>query len=136
MIPMVSFLKLPEESDEEAYLLGSKCGGCGETYLGKRAICAKCFSADRIEEVRLSRTGELFTYTVVYQTAPGVKVTYTAVVVKLPEGPVVRATLTGSEPDPNTLKVGMPVEMVTEVVKEDENGNRIVAYKFKLSASE
>ncbi len=136
MIPMVPFLRLPEGPDEEAYLLGSKCGGCGETYLGRRAICVNCFEADSMEEVRLSRTGELFTYTVVYQSAPWVKVPYAAVVVKLPEGPLVRASLTGSEPDPEALKVGMPVEMVTEVVREDEDGNQTIAYKFKLTAFE
>ena len=136
MIPMVPFLKLPEGPDEDPYLLGSKCGSCGVTYLGKRLICINCFNADTMEEVRLSRTGKLFTYTVVYQSAPWVKVPYVAVVVKLPEGPVVRGTLAGFEPDPKKLKAGMPVKMVTEIVREDEAGNKTVAYKFKLLASE
>lgn len=130
-IPMVPYLHLPESQGEEAYLVGSRCRNCGETYLGQKAICIQCSHADDLEEIALSRKGELFTYTVIYQSAPWVKVPYVAAVVKLPEGPVVRASLTGVEPDPEQLKAGMPVTMVTEKVREDSEGHEIVAYKFK-----
>ncbi|MBL7174487.1 MAG: Zn-ribbon domain-containing OB-fold protein [Desulfobacteraceae bacterium] len=132
-VPMVPYLRLPESPKEDACLIGSRCKNCGETYLGMRVICINCYSSDQMEEVTLSRTGELFTYTVVYQSAPWVQVPYAAVVVRLPEGPVVRASLTDFEPSPDALKVGMPVEMVTEKVSEDNDGNDVIAYKFKLA---
>jgi len=52
-------------------------------------------------------------------------------VVRLPEGPVVRASFTGIEADPEAIKVGASVEMVTEVVRQDAEGNDLVAYKFR-----
>jgi len=129
-IPMVPFLKLPENGDQP-YLAGSRCPDCGETYLGRRALCVACGRADGLEEVALSRDGELFTFTVVHQSAPWVAVPYIAAVVKLPEGPVVSASLTGVEPRPELLRVGLPLELVTEIVRADAEGNEIVAYKFR-----
>ena len=130
-VPIVSHLRLPQSAGEEAHLIGSRCKNCGETYLGKRVVCIKCYEMDEMEEVALSRTGELFSYTIVYQSAPWVQVPYVAAVVRLPEGPVVPASLTGCEPTPNAVRVGMPLKMVTEKVRQDREGNDIIAYKFK-----
>ena len=129
-IPIVPFLRLPENGGP-AYLAGSRCLSCGETYLGDRAICIACGRMNDLEEIALGTSGELFTYTVVYQSAPWVPVPYIAAVVKLPEGPVVKASLTGIEPRPELLKAGMALELVTEKVREDADGNEIVAYKFR-----
>jgi len=129
-IPIVPFLKLPENG-ARPYLAGSRCPNCGETYLGERAICLACGRGNGLEEVALSQGGELFTYTVVYQSAPWVPVPYIAAVVKLPEGPVVRASLTGIEPRPELLRAGMALELVTETVRADADGNEVVAYKFR-----
>ena len=130
-VPIVPYLRLPESAREEATLLGSRCKNCGEVYLGKRAICIKCYKMGEMEEVALSRTGEIFSYTIIHQSAPWVQVPYIAAVIKLPEGPVLTATLTGCEPRPGTVRVGMPVRMVTEKVRQDSDGNDVIAYKFK-----
>ena len=86
---------------------------------------------EQMDEVVLSRTGEIFTYTVVYQSMPGIPSPYIAAVVKLPEGPFVRATIVGVEPEPGAVKVGTEVVMLTETVRQDHEGNDIIAYKFK-----
>ena len=130
-VPMVPYLRLPSSPGEEAYFVGSKCRNCGETYLGSRVICIKCNTMEQMDEVALSRTGEIFTYTVVYQSAPGVQLPYIAAVVKLPEGPFLRASIVGVEPGPDAVKVGMNVVMLTETVRQDREGNDIIAYKFK-----
>jgi len=130
-VPIVPYLRLPGVAKEEAYLTGSRCKNCGETYLGKRVICINCYQADQIEDVALSRRGELFTYTIVYQSAPWVQVPYVAAVIKLPEGVVIRASLTGCEPTDQALRAGMAVELVTEKVREDRDGNDVIAYKFR-----
>jgi uncharacterized OB-fold protein len=135
-VPIVPYLKLSQSEGEAAYLIGSRCGNCGETYLGKKALCINCEANGPMEELTLSPRGELFTFTVVYQSAPWVKTPYVAAVVKLPEGPVVRASLTGIEPDPARMKVGMPLEMVTEIVRRDNEGNEVVALKFKPLSEE
>jgi hypothetical protein len=100
-------------------------------YLGERAICIKCYKMDQMEEVTLSRRGEIFTFTIVHQSAPWVKVPYVAAVVRLPEGPVVPTVLSACEPTADTIKVGMPVELVTEKVRLDDQGNDVIAYKFR-----
>jgi uncharacterized OB-fold protein len=130
-VPMVSYLRLPQTEGEAAHLIGSRCGHCGETYLGHRALCINCDGQGPMEELSLGQRGELFTFTVIYQSAPWVQTPYVAAVVKLPEGPVVRASLTGIEPDPVNLEVGMPLEMITETVRRDEDGNDVVAFKYK-----
>lgn len=130
-VSIVPYLKLPESPGEPAYLIGSRCQHCGEVYLGKRAICIKCYKMDQMQEIALSRRGEVFTFTIVHQSAPWVKVPYVAAVVRLPEGPVVSAVLADCEPTANTIRVGMSVEMVTEKVREDDQGNDVIAYSFR-----
>jgi len=87
-----------------------------------------------MEEVVLSRRGQVFTYTVIHQSAPWVKVPYVAAVVKLPEGPLVRSVITDDESSEEVV-VGMPVEMTTEIIRRDAAGNDVVAYRFRKTSN-
>ena len=129
--PILPFLRLPEKAGEKPYLAGMKCKQCGQVYLGDRMACARCFSTEPMDEVRLSERGELHVFSIVHQSAPGIPVPYVAAIVDLPEGVSVRCNIEGVEPDPKNLKFGMPVEMFTEVVRTDKEGNEIVAFKFR-----
>ncbi len=131
-VPIVPYLCLPEKEGEEAHLIGYRCRACGETYLAnfKRVVCIKCFERD-LETIALGRIGELFSFTIVHQSVPGVSVPYVAAVVSLPEGPFVRATLVGCEPKPGALQFGMKLEMVIEKVRVDALGNDIIAYQYR-----
>ena len=128
--PIVPFLKIPEGGDKP-YLLGSRCKDCGATYLGKRMACSKCFSTQAMDEIKLSDRGELHVFSIVHQSAPGVPTPYVAAIVDLPEGVSVRCNIEGVEADPKNLKFGMPVQMYSEVVHTDKEGNEIVAFKFR-----
>lgn len=129
--PIVPFLRLPERPEERPYLVGSKCRQCGTVYLGSRMACSRCFSTEPMEEVKLSDKGELHVFSIVHQSGPGIPVPYIAAIVDLPEGVSVRCNIEGVEPDPKHLAFGMPVEMFTEVVRQDREGNDIVAFKFR-----
>ena len=129
-IPIVPYLRLPDGAGGEAYLIGSRCRKCGETYLGGRAICIRCYG-NSLEDIKLGKKGEIFTYTIIHQSAPWVKTPYVAAVVKLAEGPVLRTSLVGVDAKPGAVKVGTPVEMVIEKVREDREGNDVIAYKFR-----
>ena len=129
--PILPFLHVPEDPDEKPYLAGNRCTSCGATYLGARMACSKCFSTEPMEEVKLSDKGELHVFSIVHQSAPGIPVPYVAAIVDLPEGVSVRCNIEGVEPDPKNLEFGMPVEMYTEKVHTDRDGNDIIAFKFR-----
>jgi uncharacterized OB-fold protein len=128
-VPIVPFLKLP--ADGEPYLAGQRCPGCGAVYLGRRLACGKCFGRGPFTEVPLSRTGELYVWSIVHQSMPGVPVPYVVGVVDLPEGVSVRCNVIGVDPDPATLRFGMKVEMTTGVSQQDRDGNDVVAFYFR-----
>jgi len=129
--PIVPFLRLPSEPGEKPYLQGSRCTSCGAVYLGKRMACSKCFSTDPMDEIKLSDKGELHVFSIVHQSAPGVPTPYVAAIVDLPEGVSVRCNITGVEADPKNLKFGMPVQMTTQTIRTDREGNDVVAFSFQ-----
>jgi uncharacterized OB-fold protein len=129
--PIVPFLKIPADPAQKPYLSGSRCKKCGATYLGTRMACSRCFSAEAMDEVRLSDRGELHVFSIVHQSAPGVPTPYVAAIVDLPEGVSVRCNIAGVEPDPKNLTFGMPVQMVTEKIRTDREGNDVIAFSFR-----
>jgi len=128
--PIVPFLKIPAGGGKP-YLQGSRCKQCGATYLGTRMACSKCFSTEPMDEIKLSDKGELHVFSIVHQSAPGVPTPYVAAIVDLPEGVSVRCNIAGVEPDPQNLKFGMPVQMTTETIRTDREGNDVVAFSFR-----
>lgn len=131
--PIVPFLKLPAQG--EPYLTGNKCGTCGTVYLGHRIACSKCLGRGPFVEVPLSRHGELYVWSIVHQSFPGVPVPYVVGIVDLPEGVSVRCNLIDVEPDPKALRFGMKVEMTTGVSQQDREGRDVVAFYFRPARS-
>ncbi len=129
--PIVPFLRLGDNPGDKPYLLGSRCKSCSAVYLGKRMACSKCFSTEAMDEVKLSDKGELHVFSIVHQSAPGVPTPYIAAIVDLPEGVSVRCNINGVELDPKNLKFGMPVQMVTEKVRTDREGNDVISFSFR-----
>jgi uncharacterized OB-fold protein len=127
--PIVPFLRLPAQG--EPYLVGQRCVPCGAVYLGSRRACSRCTQEGPFEEIPLSRTGTLWVWSIVHQSAPGIPVPYAVGVVDLPEGVSVRCNLVDVEPDPARLRFGMPVEMTTAVSQQDREGNDVVAFYFR-----
>ena len=131
--PIVPFLRLPDSAAEKPYLSGMKCRACGAAYLGKRIACGKCFAVDDFEEIRFSDRGTLRAFTIVFQTAPGIEVPFIAAVIDLPEGTACRCNIGGVEPDGDKVAalLGKELEMYTEKVKTDQEGNDVIAFKFR-----
>ena len=127
--PIVPFLRLP--ADGEPYLAGQRCTACRAVFLGRRLACGRCTARGPFEEIRLSRSGTLWVYSIVHQSSPGVPVPYVAAIVDLPEGLSVRCNLIDVPPDPAALSFGMPVEMTTAVSQQDRDGNDVVAFYFR-----
>lgn len=128
--PIVPFLRLGV-TGEKPYLVGKKCSGCGAVYLGSRVACSKCSGTGPFNEIRLSDKGSLWVYSIVHQSVPGVPTPYVAAIVDLPEGVSVRCNIIDIEPKPEKIAFGMPVEMVTKKVREDKDGNDVIAFFFR-----
>jgi uncharacterized OB-fold protein len=128
--PIVPFLRLGSNG-EKPHLVGKKCGHCGAVYLGNRVACSRCYATGPFNEVRLGDRGTLWVYSIVHQSAPGIPTPYVAAIIDLPEGASVRCTLVDVEPNPESIQFGMPVEMLTKKVREDKDGNDVIAFFFR-----
>ena len=128
--PIVPFLKLGD-GQQKPHLVGKKCGSCGTVYIGSRVACSKCGSGGPLSEVRLSNHGKLYVYSIVHQSFPGIPTPYVTAIVDLPEGVSVRCNLVDVDPDPAKIAFDMPVEMITKKVREDKEGNDVIAFFFR-----
>ena len=59
-----------------------------------RVACSKCGASDKFNPITLSDKGNVYVFSVVHQSYPGIKTPYVTVIVDLPEGISVRANLT------------------------------------------
>lgn len=105
-------------------LMGTKCNKCGKRHLPPRAHC-KCGSRE-VEWYEAPNRGKLFSYTIV--TFPPDSMSkyapYIVAIAELEDGSRLLAQITGVTPQ--TLQVGLPVQVVSHQISQDR-----IAYKFK-----
>ena len=127
---IVPFLKFG--ADGAPYLEGQQCADCGEIYTTERMACSKCFSRKPFKAVRLPTTGELYTFSIVHRSYPGIKVPFVSATVDLDGACSLKGTLIEVEPDPNHVKTGMKVEVVfRELEHKNKEGRTYVSYFFR-----
>jgi uncharacterized OB-fold protein len=128
---------LPSSPSEKPYLIGSKCRSCGESFFPARLCCRQCSSED-MEEIALSQTGTLYSFTTIRVKPPHYigEVPYIVGIVELPEGERIRTLLTDCDQD--SLEIGMEMELVIEVVGRTtkplgkiEAGTEVLGWKFR-----
>jgi hypothetical protein len=130
LLPVVPFLKIPESGDP--YLEGHKCNECGAIFLGERSICSSCGARDKIGTMRMSNEGELYVFSIVHRSFPGIEVPYVSAIVNLEGGGTVKGNLIGIDPDPEKISMGMPVEVIYKTAPtKDREGNEYLAYYFQ-----
>jgi uncharacterized OB-fold protein len=133
LLPVVPFLKIPESGDP--YLEGSRCKSCKAVFLGERSTCSSCGARDQMESTQLSREGELYVYSIVHRSFPGIEVPYVSAVVDLEGGGTIKGNLINIDPEPEKIKMGMPVEVVfKKAPRKDAEGNEYLAYYFQPRA--
>jgi len=130
-LPVVEYLKLPEDGDP--YLEGHKCGDCNSIFLGEREVCSNCTARGKIEPVKLSNKGKLYSYSITFRSFPGIDVPYISAIVDLEGGGTVKGNLIDCEPDPEKIEFDMPVEVVFDdaLGRKDSEGNSYISYFFK-----
>ena len=130
MLPIVPFLKIPEGQDP--YLEGHECGACGAIFLGERISCASCGEEGKMNVKRLSNQGELYVFSIVYRSFPGIDVPYVSAIVDLEGGGTVKGNLINVEFDPEKIQMGMPIEVVYQTApRKDSEGNEYLMYSFQ-----
>ena len=131
LLPAVDYLKIPE--DGEPYLEGHRCGACDAVFVGAREVCSKCGERGQLKPETLSNDGHLYVFSIVHRSFPGIEVPYISAIVDLEGGGTVKGNLVNIEPDPEKVKVGMPVRVIyaDALGRKDRDGNRYLSYFFE-----
>jgi hypothetical protein len=117
--------------DQRYNLVGEECDSCGTKLFPPRDVCLEC-EAPAKELYTFTGLGEVYSYTTIYNAPAGFEqyAPYTVALVKLEEGPLLTAQLTDIDPD--SVEIGLPVEMVTRKLRDDgEQGVIVYGYKFR-----
>lgn len=126
---------------EKPHLLGSRCSACGTYYFPKQSQYCRnpaCDSSE-FEEVQLSRTGTIWSYTnTCYQppepyVSPDPFEPFTLAAVELEKEKMIVLGQVIKGVDVSQLKVGMAVELVLEPLYSDDSGDKLV-WKWKPAA--
>ena len=124
-IPLVTYLAL----EPEPHLVARECSGCGARFFDRRNGCGSC-GGRSFESAAVATTGHLRAFSIVHRAAPGVAVPFVSAIVEAGDGTTVRANLLQVPPDPGTIRLGMPVRLVTYPVGSDSEGTECVAFGF------
>lgn len=143
--------------EQRLRLIGEVCGNCDEKIFPPRDVCPHCREEAK-EKYEFCGKGVVESFTVMREAPAGFEefAPYVVALVKLDEGPTVVAQLADLETEsgqrtvkvdqergwapievemPTTdfkVEIGMPVEMVTRVLKKDgERGQIHYGYKFR-----
>ena len=122
----------------QPHLLGSRCRRCKSYFFPKEALFCRnpgCAGTE-FEEVPLSRTGKIWSFTTNHYAPPAPYmspepfVPYTVAAVELAEEKMVVLGQLAAGVDPKSLKVGMNVELVIDTLYEDAASEYLV-WKWK-----
>lgn len=134
-IPLTEGLYIvPNSAEMPPRLIGSKCTQCDEVYFPKRTrdFCVHC-QKKGVEEIKLSNQGIIANFTIAIQGPAGGfykgPVPYAYGFVDLPEGVRVITQFSGNFEE---LQIGKKVELVIEKIAEDDHGQDLVSYMFKI----
>ncbi|MGV6807555.1 MAG: Zn-ribbon domain-containing OB-fold protein [bacterium] len=127
---------------ESPSLLGSRCNSCGEHFFPVQRGCSNCSGTD-LETVELGSRGTLWTWTIqgfmpkspyASDETPETFTPYGVGYVEMPSGVKVEARLKENTPD--KLRIGMPMDLVIEKLRTDDNGNEIMNFAFRAAEQE
>ena len=122
---------LPKSQGEEPRLISTKCEVCGEILFPRQDRCSKC-GEEKMKEITLSRRGKIWSWTKINYPGPGYtgKVPYGVVQVQLPENIVIDGVVFQSDLD--ELKIGKEIELVVEKIYDNEEGDEVMGYGFRV----
>ena len=75
-------------------------GPAARSSSGAREVCSKCGARGELSAERLSNEGQLYVFSIVHRSFPGIEVPYISAIVDLEGGGTVKGNLINIEPDP------------------------------------
>lgn len=114
---------------DDPHLVAHQCTACGARFFDRRNACAACFATE-FTPVDIPTHGELRAFTIVAMAAPGVPVPFVAGIVDC-GGTSVRGNIVNTPPDPDHVKLGMKVRLVTTSLGTDSEGTEAVGFGFE-----
>jgi benzoylsuccinyl-CoA thiolase BbsA subunit len=108
-------------------LVGSSCRACGQRVFPPVQVCPECLS-EKVEPLRMSREGVLYSWSTVYVAPKEWRVPYVAGYVDLPEGVRVFAHIVG---DAARLAMDMKVRLTVADLGRDVTGAPVTSYAFE-----
>ena len=126
-VPIVGYLAI---DDGPPHLVAYEAVDSGALYFDRRNADAKGGGTE-FKRRKLANTGKLRSFTIVHRTVPGVPAPYVSALVDLDGGGSVKGNLLNVPPDPEHVKLGMPVRMTTFVAGTDDDGTEAVAFAFE-----
>ena len=123
---------------DDPHLIGTQCKTCGTYFFPKQDLYCKnpaCRSTE-FDEVELSRTGKIWSYTEHYYQPPEPYISgeefepYTVAAVELTEERIVVLGQLAPGSDPAGLEVGQEMELTLGTLYEDDE-NEYVVWKWK-----
>ena len=124
---------IQSDGNGKFYLSASQCGTCNAIYINERSVCAKCFTINNMEIIKLQNSGKLYSYSIVHRSFPGVEVPYISAIVDLEGGGTIKGNLIGVNPSPENNTFDMTVNVVFKdaLGRKDKDGNSYVSYFFE-----
>ena len=122
---------MPESPDDKPYLIGSRCTVCGYTCFPEKVVCIRCQRDGTMVENKLGPYGNLETFTVMRVGPPDFPPPYIIGYVRMKEGAVVFTQITGCDVEDDALSIGEEMELVIEPIKQNEQGDSLVGWKFR-----
>ncbi len=112
-------------------LVGEVCPHCNAKIFPPRDVCPEC-GGEAKTSYTFSGRGEVYSFTTIYTPPRGFEenVPYTVALVKLEEGPIITAQLTDVARE--DVEIGMPVEMVTRRLRQDNDERGVIIYGYKF----
>jgi uncharacterized OB-fold protein len=108
------------DTRQELNFHGARCLNCGIVQYPAPRICGECHSKDKFEDVKLSRKGNVFTYTLDHLSeGQYLNVPIPRLVIDLEGGG--RVFLEMTDGDPQEVKIGLPVEVTFRCLHEGAN---------------
>jgi len=128
-VPIVDYLAI---EDGPPHLVAWESVDSGALYFDRRNADANQGGTE-FKRRKLATTGKVRSFTIVHRTVPGVPAPYVSALVDLDGGGSVKGNLQNIPPDPEHVKLGMPVHMTTFVAGTDDDGTEAIAFAFEPS---